>query len=127
MDTLQVPSEEQPILLKAGRQTTGGYPKIGVVISTDVYLAAQLAREDPVKFSTTTLGEGTVMTQRRSELDKAILHTAKHMLRPAAGDKAEEALATWRRTSAQKSSPFNWARSHQSDFGLCYDPADFHS
>ena len=49
--SLQVPANQQPILLMADRQTTGGYPKIGVVISADLPLAAQLLPGDTLGFS----------------------------------------------------------------------------
>ena len=48
--SIQVPASGQPILLMADRQTTGGYPKIGVVISADLPLAGQLAPGDWVEF-----------------------------------------------------------------------------
>ena len=40
--TIQVPPNGQPIVLMADRQTTGGYPKIGQVISADLPRLAQL-------------------------------------------------------------------------------------
>ena len=40
--TLQVPSNGQPILLLADCQTTGGYPRIGYVITADLPLVAQV-------------------------------------------------------------------------------------
>jgi antagonist of KipI len=70
---LQVPADGQPILLMADRQTTGGYPKIGVVHSVDLHLAAQLAPGDTVEFRTITLGEAYEgLARRRLELDGAI-------------------------------------------------------
>lgn len=48
--SIQVPASGQPILLMADRQTTGGYPKIGVVISADLPLAGQLAPGDWLEF-----------------------------------------------------------------------------
>jgi antagonist of KipI len=36
LGAVQVPADQQPILLMADRQTTGGYPKIAVVISVDL-------------------------------------------------------------------------------------------
>lgn len=48
---IQVPGNQQPILLMADRQTTGGYPKIAVVVSADLPLAAQLAPGDALRFS----------------------------------------------------------------------------
>ncbi len=70
---LQVPPDEQPILLMADRHTTGGYPKIAVVISMDLHLAAQLMPGDTVKFRTTTLPEAqALMKAQWIEVDHAI-------------------------------------------------------
>jgi antagonist of KipI len=52
--TLQVPASGQPILLMADRQTTGGYTKIGSVISADLPSAGQLAPGDRVRFEVCT-------------------------------------------------------------------------
>ena len=52
--SLQIPASGHPILLMADRQTTGGYPKIGVVISADLPLAGQLAPGDWVEFEPCT-------------------------------------------------------------------------
>lgn len=52
--SLQVPASGQPILLMADRQTTGGYPKIGVVIGADLPLAGQLAPGDWIQFAPCT-------------------------------------------------------------------------
>lgn len=47
---IQVPSAGEPILLMADRQTAGGYPKIGYVITADLPLAGQLAPGDFIEF-----------------------------------------------------------------------------
>lgn len=47
---IQVPPTGEPILLMADRQTAGGYPKIGYVISADLPLAGQLAPGDFIEF-----------------------------------------------------------------------------
>lgn len=47
---IQVPSAGEPILLMADRQTAGGYPKIGYVISADLPLAGQLGPGDFIEF-----------------------------------------------------------------------------
>ena len=52
--SLQVPASGLPILLMADRQTTGGYPKIGTVISADLPLAGQLAPGDWIEFQPCT-------------------------------------------------------------------------
>ena len=73
LGALQVPPDEQPILLMADRQTTGGYPKIAVVISADLHLAGQLMPGDTVAFKMTTLLEAqAAMKAQWNELDQAI-------------------------------------------------------
>lgn len=57
MGAIQVPGAGEPILLMADRQTAGGYPKIGHVISADLPLAAQLAPGDFLEFVTCTRQE----------------------------------------------------------------------
>ena len=52
--SLQVPGSGLPILLMADRQTTGGYPKIAVVIGADLPLAGQLAPGDWIEFAPCT-------------------------------------------------------------------------
>ena len=48
---IQVPNAGEPILLMADRQTAGGYPKIGHVITADLPLAGQLAPGDFIDFA----------------------------------------------------------------------------
>jgi antagonist of KipI len=51
MGTIQVPPSGQPILLMADRQTTGGYARIGTVITADLHVAGQLGPGDTVRFT----------------------------------------------------------------------------
>lgn len=48
---IQVPAHGMPIIMMADRQTTGGYTKIGSVISADLRLLAQLKPGDSVSFT----------------------------------------------------------------------------
>lgn len=57
MGTLQVPPGGDPILLMADRQTTGGYPRIGTVITADLPLAGQLAPGDWIAFAVCSRSE----------------------------------------------------------------------
>ncbi|MBJ8030617.1 biotin-dependent carboxyltransferase family protein [Bacillus cereus group sp. N21] len=57
--TIQVPSGGHPIILMADRQTTGGYPLIGNVISVDLPILAQLKPGDYVTFAKTSITEAT--------------------------------------------------------------------
>jgi antagonist of KipI len=73
MGALQVPPDGQPILLMSDRHTTGGYPKIAVVISADLHLAGQLLPGDTVAFRMTTLPEAqAAMKAQWKELDEAL-------------------------------------------------------
>lgn len=47
---IQVPGNGQPVLLTSEHQTTGGYPKPGVVTSADLPLVAQLSPGSEVRF-----------------------------------------------------------------------------
>jgi antagonist of KipI len=68
--SLQVPGNQQPILLMADRQTTGGYPKIGVVITADLPLAAQLVPGDTVGFALVDVGEAqAIAREQRSRIE----------------------------------------------------------
>lgn len=48
---VQIPPDGQPIVLLNDRQTLGGYPKIGNVLSLDCWALAQAAPGTPVQFS----------------------------------------------------------------------------
>jgi antagonist of KipI len=63
--SLQVPSSGQPILLMADRQTTGGYPKIGTVITADLPIAGQLAPGDWIGFVECTRAEAIDALMKR--------------------------------------------------------------
>lgn len=54
MGAIQVPASGLPLLLMADRPTTGGYPKIGVVITADLGLAGQLGPGDAISFAVCT-------------------------------------------------------------------------
>lgn len=55
--TIQVPSSGNPIVLMAERQTTGGYPKIGQVITADLPKLAQLQPNSRVTFEIVSIEE----------------------------------------------------------------------
>jgi antagonist of KipI len=52
--TIQVPSDGNPIILLADRQTTGGYPRIGQVASVDLPLIAQTKPGEELSFTDIT-------------------------------------------------------------------------
>src|SRR6185295_15443501 len=63
--TIQVPNDEQPILLLGDCQTIGGYPKIAHVITVDLPLAAQLRAGDRVRFQETSLADAHTLLLER--------------------------------------------------------------
>ena len=78
--SVQVPPDGQPIVLLAGRQTIGGYPQIGHVISVDL---PKLARAWPgtwVNFREVTWNEAQEL-KRRDERDFAWLRTGLELLK----------------------------------------------
>lgn len=73
LGAIQIPASGQPILLMADRPTTGGYPKIAVVISRDIPLAGQLVPGDRLRFSFVDLSEARASAQAlRAELDATL-------------------------------------------------------
>lgn len=48
--SIQIPSDGQPIILLKDRQTIGGYPKIGTVLSIDCFKLAQAKPNSKIKF-----------------------------------------------------------------------------
>ncbi len=70
---IQVLPNQQPILLMADCQTTGGYPQIAVVISADLPLAAQLLPGDTIGFSPVEAAEAQAIARaRRADLDRLL-------------------------------------------------------
>ncbi len=63
--TVQVTNGGQPVVLMSDAQTTGGYPRIGVVISADLYHLAQIRPGEPVHFIYCTLDEARQAKQHQ--------------------------------------------------------------
>lgn len=59
--SIQVPSDGNPIVLLADRQTTGGYPKIGQVATVDLPLISQLKPGDQLQFRKISLTEAQAL------------------------------------------------------------------
>jgi allophanate hydrolase subunit 2 len=55
LGAVQVPGDGKPIVLMKDRQTTGGYPKIATVITTDIIDIAQMKTNDSLRFEAVTL------------------------------------------------------------------------
>lgn len=68
---IQVPADGQPIVLMNDRQTIGGYPKIGSVLSLDLAKLAQLSPGDRVRFTAISIDDAhqaLLLAQRRFDL-----------------------------------------------------------
>lgn len=61
--SIQVPANGQPIILVADRQTTGGYTKIGTVITPDLPKLAQMSFLDKVLFDEISIEEAEKATR----------------------------------------------------------------
>ena len=72
--TIQVPSSGQPIILMADRQTTGGYPKIGQVISADLPRLSQMQPNADIHFSEVSLkqAEQALFKKEKAIADMAL-------------------------------------------------------
>ncbi len=64
--SLQVPGHGDPIVLLADHQTTGGYPKIGTVITCDQDSLAQARAGDQLLFKKVSAEEGIEATRARA-------------------------------------------------------------
>ncbi|HQZ64325.1 MAG TPA: biotin-dependent carboxyltransferase family protein [Planctomycetaceae bacterium] len=72
--TIQVPPDGNPILLMADCAPTGGYPRIGHVITADLGIAAQMRPSQSVRFVTVTMEQAqTLVRQQRNRLNTSIL------------------------------------------------------
>lgn len=65
---IQVPSNGQPIILMAERQTTGGYARIATVISVDLPLLAQAMPGTKVRFAEITVEEAQELYWKQRKL-----------------------------------------------------------
>lgn len=77
LGTIQVPDDGNPIILLADRQTSGGYPKIGQVISVDIPVVAQLKPGDSISFYEVSLEEAQKLYIEREQNIEDIKRTLK--------------------------------------------------
>jgi antagonist of KipI len=75
MGAVQVPADRQPILLMADRPTTGGYPKIAVVMTADLPLAAQLLPGETVRFAAVEVREAQAFAREQRIMLEAVSRT----------------------------------------------------
>ena len=68
--TIQLPPNNQPIILLSDAQTTGGYPRMGQVIAPDLHLCAQLAPNSKLWLREVTINEA----QDIAHIQHAMMH-----------------------------------------------------
>jgi len=72
LGAIQVPQDEQPIILFVDQQTTGGYPKIANVISADLYRVGQLRPREQVRFTEVAIPEAIRLLREQEEWLKQV-------------------------------------------------------
>lgn len=70
--SIQIPPDGQPIILMADRQPTGGYPKIGEVISCDLPRLSQMSPGEKVCFEEISLKEAQLLLLEEHRQIKAL-------------------------------------------------------
>ena len=75
---IQVPKSGKPILIMRDAQTTGGYPKIAVAITSDLCTLGQARPNDEIKFVQTTLKEAH---ERLAEYDRTLENLGNMLIR----------------------------------------------
>lgn len=79
--TVQVPPDGQPVTLMAERQTTGGYPRLGVVASVDGPRLAQLRPGHQVRFTWIDVRAAQVLLK----MQRNVVAQLKTLLRHSGG------------------------------------------
>lgn len=65
---IQVPLNGQPIILMADRQTTGGYARIGTIITADIPKVSQLPPGGKIRFQPITVEEAETLLKQEQRL-----------------------------------------------------------
>ena len=80
MGTIQVPPSGQPIILSVDRQTIGGYPSIGVVISTDRMNLVQVPPGNSFRFTETSLADAQIALIRANNAMEELVRTIENRI-----------------------------------------------
>ncbi|MBM7542665.1 biotin-dependent carboxyltransferase family protein [Amphibacillus cookii] len=72
---IQIPPEGQPIVLLADRQTTGGYPIIGVVCMADLGKLVQCPDRCTIKFKMITVKQAQALIRKQKENIRMMMET----------------------------------------------------
>jgi antagonist of KipI len=66
LGSVQVPPAGQPIILFVDQQTTGGYPRIAVVASVDLFRVGQLRPGDQIRFTRVSLEQAVELAREQA-------------------------------------------------------------
>lgn len=72
--TIQIPPDGQPIITLADGQTTGGYPRIGQVITADLSILGQLKANDSISFQEIDIQEAIDLLSTKNNLINRLLN-----------------------------------------------------
>ena len=105
--SIQIPGSGEPIVMLADRQTTGGYPKIATVITSDLRLLAQRRHGESIRFAAVTIEQAQqIAREARADMD-ALPNQCRPVVRGLPG--SDELLAMNLAGSAVSASdPTTW-------------------
>jgi antagonist of KipI len=75
--TIQVPANGNPIVLMADHQTTGGYPRIGQVVTVDIPLLAQAPPGHRISFGEVSLADAQHLYMLQEKKIQLIIRAVK--------------------------------------------------
>lgn len=71
--TIQIPPDGQPIITLADGQTTGGYPRIGQIITADLSILGQLKANDSISFQCINVDDAIDLFKAKTNLMNHLL------------------------------------------------------
>ncbi len=78
---VQITGDGTPFVLMAECQTTGGYPRIGSVLPSDLAIVAQARPEEVLRFGFVTLEEAVAIERRETERRSKLRSTVRPLIR----------------------------------------------
>ena len=108
LGSIQVPGGGRPICMLADGQTTGGYTKIAVLVSTDIGALAQRLPGQTVRFSSLSFDEAVALARReRKKTEDLLALRSAYRSRPRRTS-ATGRRATWRLTVEGRAYDVTW-------------------
>ncbi|MBD3666787.1 MAG: biotin-dependent carboxyltransferase [Kangiella sp.] len=79
--TIQIPPDGQPIITLADGQTTGGYPRIGQIITADLSILGQLKANDSISFQCIEVDDAIKLLADKTNRLSSSLGSLSHRLK----------------------------------------------